>query len=140
MSLKSRTAGSPWRGGLAAALAAACLFASAAPASASSGAFCPAGGGSISIAAWSSCTNTTLNALTQVAYYSLGGWYHCASANASPAGTGATMIAAACGYGNPGDGRVATGVDVLGINSYARGSNDEAASHSGYSGVRYWTP
>lgn len=140
MSLKSRTAGSPWRGGLAVALVAACLFASAAPASASSGPFCPVSGGAISIAAWSSCTNSTYNALTQVEYLSLGGWYHCASANASSSGTGVTMIAATCGYGDPGNGRVATGVNVLGINSYARGSNDEAASHSGYSGVRYWTP
>lgn len=140
MSLKTRRAGSPWRGGLTAVLAAACLFASAAPASASSGDFCPAGGGTITIAANSSCTNTTYSAITQVDYYSLGGWYHCASSNSAAAGNGLTLIAAACGYGAPVTGKVETGFYALGVYSYARGTNDEPAAHSGYYGTRHWTP
>lgn len=141
MSLKTRTAGSPWRGGLAVALAAACLFVWAAPASASSGYFCPATGTTITLGSYSSCTNTTYNALTQVEYYNASAaWWHCASANASSAGTGGNVIASVCGYGDGGLSRVATGVNALGVYGYARGYNDEPASHPYYYGIRYWTP
>lgn len=100
----------------------------------------PRRGGTISIAGGSSCTNSSYNAVIQVGYYNATQYWHCASANSSAAGTGIALIAEACAYGDPPSNSVLTGTYALGVYSYARGTNGDASSRSGWYGIRTWAP
>ena len=107
--------------------------------------FCPYNGGSggfISLAGNTGCTNSFYNALTQVAYYHRDGpnVNHCAVSKwtSDPGGSGSNAIPAACGYGSAPYGAIVTGYYGGGVWSYARGKNNEGATHYGFYGFRWW--
>ncbi|MDO8211331.1 hypothetical protein [Conexibacter sp. CPCC 206217] len=131
-----------WRNRLAliAACAAFPLLAAAAPSSATVELFCPAGGGTIGLGAAGrasdGCTNSVVNYLLEIIYYNAGGVSHCAVGKASPdpEGRSSNVTAAVCGYGLAGSGDVHS--LSSGVWGYARGTNSEPFSVSGYWGQK----
>jgi hypothetical protein len=116
----------------------------AASASADSGDwFCPVGGTStISLGPHTGCTNSYYNKLTEVAYYHSAGANvnHCAVSKATddPGGASSNVIPAVCGYGVAPHGELNTAYYGSGKWSYARGKNNEGATHYGFYGFRWW--
>lgn len=108
----------------------------------SSAHFCPAGGGTISLAANAGCTNSYYNALTQVNYFHASGANvnHCAvsKATSDPGGASSNVIPAVCGLGAAPYGFIHTQYVSGGAYSYARGKNNEGVVHYDFYGIRFW--
>lgn len=127
MSYRSITRARPWRGAVALAAACATLLACAGSSQAASTAFCPVGGGYITLAAGVGCTNTDLTLLLRVKYSNPNSVFHCAVGKNGPQqdGSSGNAFAAYCGYGATGSGEVVAPAPAGGTWGYARGKNED---------------
>lgn len=127
-----------WRNRLALTVACATfpLLAAAAPSSATTELFCPAGGGTITLAATGGCTNSVRNYLYEIIYFNSRSVNHCAvgKATSDPDGRSSNVTAAVCGYGIAGVGDIHS--VSAGTWGYARGTNSEAFAVGYYWGTK----
>jgi hypothetical protein len=138
MSYGTTSRARPWRGALALVLACAGLLMLAAPSKAIPVLFCPAGGGTITLAAWTGCTNGDLSLMYSITYYNRATPFHCAVGKAGPQqdGSSSNLTTAICSYGASGDGAVTSGAPAGGVLGYARGVNEESRSYALYRGTK----
>jgi hypothetical protein len=128
----------PWRGGVALVLACAGLLVAAVPSQAILVDFCPAGGGTITLAPWTGCTSGGASWLYAVTYSNSRTHFHCAVGKAGPQqdGSSSNVTTAVCAYGSSGSGAVTVGAPAGGVLGYARGTHEEAVAAAYYRGQK----
>ncbi|MDW5592889.1 hypothetical protein VSS74_00970 [Conexibacter stalactiti] len=140
MSYRLITRARPWRGVVALVAACATLLTCVASSHAASTAFCPAGGGTMTLAFGVGCTNTDHTLLIRVKYYQPNAMYHCAVGKNGPQqdGSSGNAFAAWCGYGATGSGEVISPAPAGGTWGYARGKNEDTMglTWSLFSGIK----
>jgi hypothetical protein len=119
-------------------LACAGLLMLTAPSHALPVAFCPAGGGTITLGAGVGCTNGIQSNLYRISFFNFNTVWHCAVGKAGPQadGSSADVTTQICSYGGGANGEVSSGGPIGGVLGYARGINGHHSSFPGFWGFK----